>query len=330
MVSDDTNLLLWPCIDTGEDKIDPLRDCRVVEVLRDADVEEFCITPLELGAYGEEKHKLRLPCIMTTNTRGEILVLYREFFWKSQIEVFSSSGEHIQFLPISLPVPMSKFAETAIDTDQSDNIYLIGHADLKGLSVFVFDKNMTLQQEYNPKGMELAYGRPWVVSDNTKLFVLNVASDIQVFDIEKHFVIKRLGAGMLNNEKDITYVNAGKVMVLFCDIDGGYLVHLCSEYGECLSQFKLAKEQFIPRFIKFHHPNEQVLVLSESKDTHSPVICTELLVSLYSIDGVFIRDIRMSIPAKVSPFEGVKRIAGIAVTKEGRVAICDRKRILLV
>ena len=51
MVSDDTNLLLWPCIDTGEDKMDPLRDCRVVEILRDADVEEFCITPLELGDY---------------------------------------------------------------------------------------------------------------------------------------------------------------------------------------------------------------------------------------------------------------------------------------
>ena len=89
---------------------------------------------------------------------------------------------------------MSEFAETAIDTDQSDNIYLIGHSDLKGLSVFVFDKNMTLQQEYNPKGMELAYGKPWVVSDNTKLFALNVASDIQVFDLEKHFVIKKVGS----------------------------------------------------------------------------------------------------------------------------------------
>ena len=51
MVSDDTNLLLRPCIDTGEEKIDPLRDVRVVGVLRDADVEEFCITPLELGDY---------------------------------------------------------------------------------------------------------------------------------------------------------------------------------------------------------------------------------------------------------------------------------------
>ena len=132
---------------------------------------------------------------------------------------------------------------------------------------------------------------------------------------------------MLNNAKDITYVNAGKVMVLSCDIDGGYLVHLFSEYGECLSQFKLAKERFIPRFIKFHHPSEQVLVLSESKDTHSPDICAELLVSLYSIDGVFIRGIRISIPAKFSPFERVKRIA---VRKEGRVAICHRKRIFLV
>ena len=35
---------------------------------------------------------------------------------------------------------------------------------------------------------------------------------------------------MLNNAKDITYVNVGKVMVLSCDIDGDYLVHLCSEY----------------------------------------------------------------------------------------------------
>ena len=90
---------------------------------------------------------------------------------------------------------------------------------------------MTLQQGYKPKGMELAYRQPWVVSDNTKLFALNVASDIQVFDI----VIKRLGAEMLNNAKDITYVNAGKVMVLSCDIDGRYLVHLFSEYGVSFS-----------------------------------------------------------------------------------------------
>lgn len=168
-------------------------------------------------------------------------------------------------------------------TDQNDNIYLIGYSDIKALSVFVFDKNMTPQQEYNKrKGMELTYGQPCVVSDNTKLFALNVASDIQVFYFEKHFV-KTLGAGMLNNAKDITYVNAGKVMVLSCDIDGRYLVHLFSEYGECLSPFKLAKEQFIPRFIKFHHPSEQVLVLSESKDAHSPDSCAELLVSLSTL-----------------------------------------------
>ena len=215
-------------------------------------------------------------------------------------------------------------AETAIyTTDQNENIYLTGYSDLKALSVFVFDKNMTLKQEYNKrKGMELTCGQPCVVSDNSKLFALNVASDIQVFDFKKHFV-KRLGAEMLNNAKDITYVNTGKIMVLSCDIGCGYLVHLFSEDGECLSQFKLAKEQFIPPFIKFHHPSEKVLVVSESKDT----LCKEFLVSLYSIDGVFIRDIRIRIPARFSLFEGVKRIA---VTKEGRVAISDTKRVLLV
>ena len=53
---------------------------------------------------------------MTKNSRGEILVLFREFFRKSQIEVFSGSGEHGQFLLISLTAPMSEFPETAIDT----------------------------------------------------------------------------------------------------------------------------------------------------------------------------------------------------------------------
>jgi len=56
------------------------------------------------------------------------------------------------------------FAETAIDTDQNDNIYLIGHSELKALSVFVFDKNMTLQQ-----GMELAYRQPWGAFHSTKI-----------------------------------------------------------------------------------------------------------------------------------------------------------------
>lgn len=114
MVSDDTNLLLWPCIDTGEE-IDPLRDVRVVEVLYGADVEQFCITPLEVDGdclIGRWGMRLRVPWNMTTNTRGEILVLFRDLFGKPGIEVFSSSGEHILPAPMCayiLPIRMTTF-----------------------------------------------------------------------------------------------------------------------------------------------------------------------------------------------------------------------------
>ena len=80
MVSDDTNLLLWPCIDIGEEKIDPFRDFRVAEVLHGADVEQFCITLLELDDYYRiGRWGMRLvPWNMATNTGGEI----QRLIWK--------------------------------------------------------------------------------------------------------------------------------------------------------------------------------------------------------------------------------------------------------
>ena len=57
MVSDDTNLLLWPCIDTGEDKIDPLRDC--VELLK------YCVT---LMSKSFALHRWNLVLMVKKNT----------------------------------------------------------------------------------------------------------------------------------------------------------------------------------------------------------------------------------------------------------------------
>ena len=50
MVGGDVNLSLWPCVDSGEEKVDPSRDTRVTELLRGEGMEHRI---LKLWVEGE-------------------------------------------------------------------------------------------------------------------------------------------------------------------------------------------------------------------------------------------------------------------------------------
>ena len=63
---------VWPFIDTGEDKIDPLRDERVRRVLHKIDIAHCSITPWSMG---EVKHELKDPRSIATNIYGAILLV---------------------------------------------------------------------------------------------------------------------------------------------------------------------------------------------------------------------------------------------------------------
>ena len=41
----DTHVWVWPYVDTGEDKVDPLRDGRIRNVIRTVNMEQCCVTP---------------------------------------------------------------------------------------------------------------------------------------------------------------------------------------------------------------------------------------------------------------------------------------------
>ena len=66
---------VWPFIDTGEDKIDPLRDERVRRVLHKIDMTHCSITPWSIGGAGEVKHELKDPRSIATNIYGAILLV---------------------------------------------------------------------------------------------------------------------------------------------------------------------------------------------------------------------------------------------------------------
>ena len=64
---------IWPCVDIGEDKVDPLRDGRISELMRSVNMEHFCVKPRSFGQSGGEKHKLKFPYGIATKHPGIFL-----------------------------------------------------------------------------------------------------------------------------------------------------------------------------------------------------------------------------------------------------------------
>ncbi|KAL9983062.1 hypothetical protein ACROYT_G005189 [Oculina patagonica] len=78
-VGKDAHLWIWPAVNTGEDRIDPLRDARVAEVLRKQGMEHCCVTPWSFGREGDEEHKLKQPNGIATNSSGQFIVGDNEY-----------------------------------------------------------------------------------------------------------------------------------------------------------------------------------------------------------------------------------------------------------
>ena len=68
------SVLIWPSVDIGTDKIYPLCDSRVTEVLRKVGMEHCCVTPWSFGQEGEEEHKLKWPRGIATNIDGQFII----------------------------------------------------------------------------------------------------------------------------------------------------------------------------------------------------------------------------------------------------------------
>ena len=99
-------LFMLPSVDTGEVKIDPLRDPRVTKVLRKVGMEHCCVT-WSFGQEGEEEHKLKYPCGIATNTDGQFIIAD---YADETVKVFSSSGKFLHSFK-----PQTDDADTKLD-----------------------------------------------------------------------------------------------------------------------------------------------------------------------------------------------------------------------
>ena len=312
----------WLMIDTGEEKVDLLRDPRVREILCKQGMEN-CSVPWILGHDGEEEHGLEvLSDIATNSSRQYILAI------DLTIKVFDNSGKFVQGFRLPPLIDDSgkqlsiKTSRVRLATDMNDNIYvLVSESRVGSCWIFKFNKTADQHHKFNKiadqhhkfcvKRMDFDFDLCKLsVSDSGKVVVLN--SDwskeywiVDVYETNGHLVCS-FGQENLSCPCDITTVSDGRVMLV-----GSTVVHIFSQQGDHLNKFCLQRSVPSSKIV-FHRESQQFALVSTERFSE------ELYIGIYTKDGEFLRSI--SIPLGESFFS----LREIAVTTEGCIAIVTK------
>lgn len=117
MISNQKDFVLLPCVDIGQETLDPLRDSRVARLLKKQGMEHACIQ-WWFDQEGFDKHRLHTPCGITSKSDGRVLIADR-----NALCVFDSSGNFHQCVR-----PQEETTSVIIDVASSevdDNIYVL-------------------------------------------------------------------------------------------------------------------------------------------------------------------------------------------------------------
>ena len=302
-VGKDVSFWMWPAIDIGEDKVDPLRDEKVAEVLRKQGMEHCCV-PWSFGQEGEEEHKLKKPFGIATNSSGQFIVGDI-----NDVKMFDPRGHFIQHFSVPNDDVATKLYILDVATDNQDNIYVLVRYKKKtgseGLVVYEFSNTADLHHKFPVRGVD--WGRLTVT--NSQVLVLSGRS-VSVYNTDGLFV-RSFGEGTLKDAWDVTAANDGRVMVVDWD---DFCVHIFSEDGVHLKTFKL-QGRYWPPSIAFHRGNENVVIVGEKEDL--------LHVEIFTKDGDFVRSTQIH-------EEGSRLIERMTVSMDGRIAVLLSWKVLVI
>ena len=256
---------LWmsPRVGTEEEKIDPLRDERVVDVLREQNMEHCFIASWSFGQEGVEKHGLESPCGMAMNSKGQFIITESD---NSKVKVFDRRGQFVNYFSL----PFNKVDLLCLDVfnvavDMNDNFYVLvklrKRVDQRFESVvYVFNNNGELHNQFhvNWDGYWCTCP-PMVVNSKRKVVItcnrfIKQEGCVLVYENDGQFV-RRFGEGLWF-VTDLALATDDRVIVL----DRNSYVHMFSEHGDHLSKFKLSFSRFSTCSIAFHHSSEHVVV----------------------------------------------------------------------
>ena len=309
-----------PYVETGKEKVDPLRDERVVKALKKQGNEHCCLL-WSFCQEGEEKHKLKWPLGIATNTKGQFLVADDE---DNTVKVFDSNGKiDFRFNPQTDDADTKLLVLDVAIADEDDQIcLLVGlHKPEKWESelrreVQVFNKTADLQHKFPVRRSE-----DWLrltVSSGKILLLAEKFVDVHGPSGE---LVCCFGEGVFKRAIDITATCDGRVMIEDFEDDSLYLFDV---EGRRLGKFNIKYERDVYYRIACHPATSEVVLAGLEPETH------RLTLAIYTVNGEFVR--RIQLDEKVE-FWGI--IHGITVTVEGHIAVafdgaCGKGKVIVL
>ena len=300
-----------PYIETGKEKVDPLRNERVVEVLAKQGKEHRCDTPWSFAQEGEEEHKLKDPFRIATNHRGQFLIADNG---DKTVKVFDSNGKFdFGFNPQTDDADTKLHIVNVTTAGEDGKIFLLvtlmkpGAEEWK-MEVQVFNNTADLQHKFPVR--RGAWGRLTVSSGKQcgKILLLRRDDLLDVYEPSGELVCS-FGEGVFKGAADITATCDGRVMIV--DSKDGSLCIFDVE-GHQLGKFNIKYDRDFYRRIACHPASDVVLAGVEPETNR-------LTLATYTVNGEFVR--RIQLDERVL----LHLLNGITVTVQGHIAVAFQR-----
>ena len=305
-----------PYIETGKEKVDPLRNERVLEVLAKQGKEHCCVTPWSLGQEGEEEHKLKEPRGIATNHRGQFLIADDG---DKTVKVFDSNGKFdFRFNPQTDDTDTKLDILDVATAGQDDKIYLLVRLEKPGAKklereVLVFNKTADLQHKFPVRSGY--WGRLTVSSGKQRgrILLLTGDDDVHVYEEPSGEFVCSFGGGVFKYAIDITATCDGRVMIVDLNDDSLYIFDV---EGNQLGKFNIKYERDVYDCIACHPASDHVVLAGYERETY------RLKLAICTVNGEFVR--RIQLDEKGSLYGITVNVEGhiaVAITDEGRIKV---------
>ena len=297
-----------PSVDIGENRVIPLCDARVKDVLLKHGKEYCCVPPRSFDQQGKEEHKLKEPWDIATNSSGEFIVIDLHY-----VKVFDNSGKFVKQSSLSTDEVNTIYAHE-VATDMSDNIFVLTRLEKPGReeSYWVYKLTKTADLHHKFRLREKGFYNGLSVCDKGKVVTLRHWDTVEEYNTDGEFV-RIIGQGIISSAFSVIVTNDGRVMVAD---EGDHCVHIFGESGDYLDKFKLQQIDCRYTSISCHRAGEQIVVTGTREGK-------PLQVEIYSKDGEFVYCAEIAIDG------GIRFVRGITMTTKGRIAcVVDDKVII--
>ena len=322
-VGRDVHVWFWPYVDTGEEKVDPLRDARISKILHKVNMEHCCVTPWSFGQEGEEEHKLKEPRGIALNCKGQFLIADDE---DKTVKVFDSNGKFdFRFNPQIDDTDAELIISDVATAGEDDKIYLLVGLEKPGAGkweneVQVFNKNADLQHKF-PVRRGVWY-RLTVSSGKKRGKLLLLSYEVvDVHEPSGEFVYS-FGEGVFKRPTAITATGDGRVII----VDNRYYrAYTFDVEGHQLGKFKFKyKRSSIENneiegdyyYCIAYHPASDHFVLAGHD-----IATSCLTLAIYTSNGEFVRRIPLDEEMHHLLVRMFESVFGITVTVEGDIAV---------